>query len=724
MDWRAKSRSRSRMSMDWRAASRSRSRAPFPEYEHNEAHSHALIGALDYLNTDPTEWNRRQVTPQPSSLNSGGSQSIPIPHHLGGSFDPYHNGGHQSMHTLGGRNFSLFNNGSAGGAGDVAFSGPGAYPSQHFASGSHSSAYEDAVRATSLFDQYPASIGGSLNSLGSGSRIGSERLNMLGGLQMTKGGGGGAATTSDGLDFGFGSGKKSKNGSSLEEKKSSLLVSSLSCEHEKSRCRFENDAADFVSPLFFDLLSLFQGQKRPAEANAKGEPVYASEMSTEPHDETSHFDGDDGGSFPSSHFTFQFPNGQGSEAGPSNGNYDAFFDINAASDSTPGSSEATVGGQSASPQTVQDSTPRTEEDAVADWFNINSASSSTTPISQHPSPGYSSAFQSVVTSPATEAAAFIASAASSFESSNGSSTSAADMESLMNLFYTANAASSSSPFATINPTQVLGSGPSPGGPSPNGSGAVLSPSYSSPANSPHQNSPHQHAAPQPLLSNSKRPIARPGLVSANSSSAYHPHPISTSSSKKKHSSSQASSSSGPSRSTSSPNLVGMNGMSSLASSGSGALGGPLMSQQQRTTSGSSSQVHQGGGGGSKQHRPSSKNSTPATTPQSETTTPEGSGSNASQNNGETPTVCSNCHTTNTPLWRRDPDGNPLCNVSRSIHFCEVDFGLSRESENQKLTRLRFLSFSFPSFFSSGLRSLLRSFLHLFLPHLRFLLQSY
>ena len=28
--------------------------------------------------------------------------------------------------------------------------------------------------------------------------------------------------------------------------------------------------------------------------------------------------------------------------------------------------------------------------------------------------------------------------------------------------------------------------------------------------------------------------------------------------------------------------------------------------------------------------------------------------------GESPTLCTNCQTTNTPLWRRDPEGQPLC----------------------------------------------------------------
>ncbi|KAL0956601.1 hypothetical protein HGRIS_002738 [Hohenbuehelia grisea] len=30
--------------------------------------------------------------------------------------------------------------------------------------------------------------------------------------------------------------------------------------------------------------------------------------------------------------------------------------------------------------------------------------------------------------------------------------------------------------------------------------------------------------------------------------------------------------------------------------------------------------------------------------------------------GESPTQCTNCHTMNTPLWRRDPEGQPLCNA--------------------------------------------------------------
>ena len=48
------------------------------------------------------------------------------------------------------------------------------------------------------------------------------------------------------------------------------------------------------------------------------------------------------------------------------------------------------------------------------------------------------------------------------------------------------------------------------------------------------------------------------------------------------------------------------------------------------------------------------------TPNSESTSDGAPGS--IMMTGDTTTVCTNCQTTNTPLWRRDPEGQPLCNA--------------------------------------------------------------
>ncbi|KAJ7353604.1 kinase-like domain-containing protein [Mycena albidolilacea] len=56
----------------------------------------------------------------------------------------------------------------------------------------------------------------------------------------------------------------------------------------------------------------------------------------------------------------------------------------------------------------------------------------------------------------------------------------------------------------------------------------------------------------------------------------------------------------------------------------------------------------------------SSTSTPDSTEQKPSTSQAGQGGGGEES--EVPTLCTSCQTTNTPLWRRDPEGRPLCNA--------------------------------------------------------------
>ncbi|KAF8906565.1 hypothetical protein CPB84DRAFT_404413 [Gymnopilus junonius] len=99
MDWRAMSRSRSRLSMDWRPTSRSRSRPPESTTSATTFDQHGVQPSYDSHFAFPTNGPIKSIHPLPTSLLSAGRRSPPFDHQLGVLYESQNDSNHGYFDT-------------------------------------------------------------------------------------------------------------------------------------------------------------------------------------------------------------------------------------------------------------------------------------------------------------------------------------------------------------------------------------------------------------------------------------------------------------------------------------------------------------------------------------------------------------------------------------------------------------------------------------------------
>ncbi len=606
MDWRAASRSRSRVSvMDWRPQSRSRSRNPFArtlQEQASEAHAQSLLEQGEYLK----EQEQREAQQLSQFINS-------FPGDEGQLFTSQ-----ASLQHEGASLSSSFHQGPGSGPGSLSGSGILARAGTDSLSGSGHLAhslptieYDQAVRAAAAYDLYAS------NMTGKKPRENHPDLSMttaLGGPASKESrpshnasvpgiaGPNLVAESEENFHPQYGYlprrvrktsfdhtvGVPIEHGKGMAPPPKAAKV----CPNAKKSCLIDTDHDN-----------LPQQRKRPADASPQidGRALAQSNLSVDalppleiPTAASVHITP---GSFPNTAFTFTYPP-----------NYDNFFDLAGASANTPANA-ATMSPIDGVAQL---------DDSTRDWMEAMAASQGQSSVGASPASNVNhqqsgfdlmhaanfAAMQAGVMPPGLEGISNY------------------DFNQLMQQYLHSNAVAENGQV-TINPSQVLG------GVNQNGmqySGHFST--FSSPAaESPQSMSINGHNSSKPLGPTRPLPKSVGGKQLTRDDTGRKV-------SNQLHQ---------PMRSNSSPNLAGF-------------------SVRPMTNADKGSQNKTNG----KQSKAVAIQSGPGTP-----TSDDGAGPGSVITGGETPTVCTNCHTTNTPLWRRDPDGQPLCNVSFWRGLCQA-----------------------------------------------------